>query len=184
MRSGGVPLGELFAFLSGLYFRGKLTYASVFADPPPGSPAMFIITPCYGLKEPIWQVTGEDMIRFATAEIHQDREGYAEPFQKDAERLARFIRSDTEIVLLGSIATRKYLDILLASFGPRLHFPEAFIGRGDMSRGGLLLRSAASRQELRYVAAEGALLHGKRPPKLTPAKPAKAREVRKQKGKV
>ena len=32
----GAPLGEIFAFMSGLYFRGKLAYANAFARPPAG----------------------------------------------------------------------------------------------------------------------------------------------------
>src|SRR5687768_13679254 len=34
----GVAIGEAFAFISGLYFKGKLTYALAFARPPePGA---------------------------------------------------------------------------------------------------------------------------------------------------
>ena len=47
-------------------------------------------------------------------------------------------------------------------------FPEAFIGRGDMSRGGLLLRCVRAREELTYVPVVGAVRHGPRPPKLAP----------------
>ena len=54
-------------------------------------------------------------------------------------------------MLLGSIASDKYLDVLAPALGGRLHYPPAFIGRGDMSRGGLLLRSAASGVELDYA---------------------------------
>src|SRR5258705_137811 len=70
------------------------------------------------------------------------------------------------VVLLGSIATGKYVDCLLEVFGPRLVFPAAFVGRGDMSRGGLLLRAARSGKELAYTPIAGATLHGPRPPKL------------------
>src|SRR5438552_9901901 len=33
LRASGATLGEVFSFLSGLYFRGKLTYARAFARP-------------------------------------------------------------------------------------------------------------------------------------------------------
>src|SRR5438093_629722 len=36
----GVPLGDVFSFLSGLYFRGKLAYATRF-----GEDAVWVITP-------------------------------------------------------------------------------------------------------------------------------------------
>jgi len=38
-----------------------------------------------------------------------------------------------------------YVGALAAAFGDRLRFPVEFVGRGDMSRGGLLLRSGAVR---------------------------------------
>ena len=31
---GGAALGEVFSFMSGLYFRGKLAYARTFPAPP------------------------------------------------------------------------------------------------------------------------------------------------------
>ena len=74
----------------------------------------------------------------------------------------------SEVILLGSIATGKYVDVLLANFGQRLRFPADFVGRGDMSRGGLMLRCAADRQELSYLPVAGAIVNGKRPPKLAP----------------
>lgn len=45
----GAPLGEVFAFLSALYFRGKLTYARAFARPTRGVPGVLVITPGEGL---------------------------------------------------------------------------------------------------------------------------------------
>ena len=53
LRSGGVPIGELFAFLSGLYFRGKLAYARAFARAPRGAPGLLVITPTRGLVDPV-----------------------------------------------------------------------------------------------------------------------------------
>jgi hypothetical protein len=73
-------------------------------------------------------------------------------------------------VLLGSIASGKYADVLLEVFGTRLKFPVSFVGRGDMSRGGLMLRCVAAGQELEYVPVAGAVRHGPRPPRLTPSR--------------
>ncbi len=78
-----------------------------------------------------------------------------------AERLP-----DAEVVLLGSIASDKYVDLLLDVFDDRLLFPVDFVGRGDMSRGGLLLRSARSGTELSYGPVRGAVRRGPRPPRL------------------
>jgi hypothetical protein len=72
-------------------------------------------------------------------------------------------------VLLGSIATGKYVEPLLECFGERLLFPEDFIGRGDMSRGGLLLRAVANDSQLTYrPIAAATTLKGTRPAKLLP----------------
>lgn len=164
----GVPLGELFTFLSGLYFRGKIAYAEAFADPPPSCPGVLVITPSRGLLLPETPVSARDLKAFAATEIGKDVEAYTRPLSRDARRLARRAGPGTEIVLLGSIATDKYLHVLLQCFGPRLRFPRDFIARGDMSRGGLLLRRAVDREELEYIPAQGAVVHGKKPPKLTP----------------
>ncbi len=51
-------------------------------------------------------------------------------------------------MLLGSVATGKYVDPLTEALGDRLRFPGDFVGRGDMSRGGLLLRCVREGREL------------------------------------
>ena len=48
----GAPLGEVFTFLSGLYFRGKLAYGRRFERPPAGVPGTVVITPSEGLVSP------------------------------------------------------------------------------------------------------------------------------------
>jgi hypothetical protein len=71
------------------------------------------------------------------------------------------------VILLGSIATGKYVDVLLQHFATKLFYPLEFVGRGDMSRGGLLLRSVSAGSELSYAEIKaGEKLTGKRPPKL------------------
>ncbi len=182
LRGEGVPLGELFTFLSGLYFRGKLAYASVFACPPESCPGIFVITPCRGLLAPGALITAADLRRFGSTEIGEEVAAYMEPFSMDVRHLAKSVESDTEVILLGSIATHKYLKVLLKWFGSRLKFPREFVGRGDMSRGGLLLRSAHDRLELEYISVEGAVLHGKKPPKMTPRRYPKADSPKNKKG--
>ncbi|HEY6050014.1 MAG TPA: hypothetical protein VIZ58_02120 [Thermoanaerobaculia bacterium] len=163
---GGAALGEVFSFLSGLYFRGKLTYARAFAAPPPGAPGVLVITPNEGLLPADEIVTIERLRRFARVSIDVSEPRYRRPLKRHARDLSRAIPPETEVVLLGSIATGKYVDILAAAFGERLRFPGDFVGRGDMSRGGLLLRSAREGRELAYRPLAGGSLHGKRPPKL------------------
>jgi hypothetical protein len=84
-------------------------------------------------------------------EVDARQKNYRKPLERDARELHERIEHDTQVVLLGSIASGKYVDILLPVFGQRLKFPEAFAGLGDMSRGGLLLRAARAQRELEYV---------------------------------
>jgi hypothetical protein len=63
-REPGAALGEVFSFLSGLYFRGKLTYARMFENPPRRQASgIHIITPTDGLASPGLMVTLKDLER-------------------------------------------------------------------------------------------------------------------------
>jgi hypothetical protein len=166
LRSGGAPLGDVYSFISGLYFRGKMAYSSAFAAPPEGVPSAVVITPGAGLIPPETIVNVETIRLLAAIDIHVDEPRYRSPLERDARMLAQAAGNDCEFVLLGSIATAKYMDPLVDCFGDRLVFPSDFVGRGDMSRGGLMLRCARSGEELEYVPAKGAIRHGQRPPKL------------------
>jgi hypothetical protein len=166
LRSTGISLGEAFSFLSGLYFRGKLTYAGRFARPPKGQAGVHVITTDRGLLLPDTAIRSGDLRAFGTVDIRADSPVYRTPLERDLSRLER--DQDLEIVLLGSVATGKYVDVLLEVIGERLLFPVEFVGRGDMSRGALLLRAAEAGQELRYEPVAGAVRRGPRPPRLVP----------------
>lgn len=178
LRESGVPIGELFSFISGLYFRGKLAYARTFSAPPSGMPGCFVITSNAGLLAPETAVTLELLREFAAGDINEADQRYRAPLDRDCGLLARKLSEDCEIVLLGSIATAKYVEPLLAMFRERLLFPAEFIGRGDMSRGGLMLRAVEAGQELTYVQVANAIRHGQRPPKLTPIRKGKNIDVK------
>jgi hypothetical protein len=168
LRDKGASVAEVFTFLSGLYFRGKIAYADAFAQPPRGMPGVLVITPTRGLIDARTRIRLDDLREFAAVDIHEDDPRYRLPIERDARRLALKLSTESEVIFLGSIATGKYVDVLLANFGQRLRFPADFVGRGDMSRGGLMLRCATDRQELSYLPVAGAIVNGKRPPKLAP----------------
>jgi len=171
LRDGGVSLGESFSFISGLYFRGKLAYARAFAQPPPraeGARGAMVITACGGLLPPETLVTREDLRNISSAAVSLSDARYRVPLERDACLLADAIGPRCEVVLLGSVATPKYVEPLLKIFGERLLFPAEFAGRGDMSRGGLMLRCVHSGVQLNYVPLATANRHGARPPKLSP----------------
>ena len=148
----GAPLGDVFSFLSGLYFRGKLAYAREFQNPPPRrAPGIQIITPTDGLYSPGSLVTLKDLERFAGVPIDAEESRYRYPLERDATKIAERIGPQCQVVLLGSVATGKYVDVLSPIFGTRLVFPEEFIGHGDMARGAMLLQRAAAGVELTYI---------------------------------
>ena len=157
----GLPLGDVFAFASGLYFRGKITYARHFTNEAEGG-LIRVITTNAGLVDPSFRLTPESLRAFGEVNIDAEDPRYHEPLRRDAKALARKLGKDGRAVLLGSIATAKYRDVLLECFGERLVFPGDFVGRGDMSRGGLLLRAARAGVELPYISVAGAVLKGKR----------------------
>ena len=139
--STGLSLGEIFSFASGLYFRGKLTYATRFADAEHRE-LIRVITTNRGLRDPTEHITPADLRAFGDVDISSADPRYLEPIRRDAHELAKKLNPAGHAILLGSIATTKYRDVLLEVFGERLVFPKDFVGRGDMSRGGLLLRCA------------------------------------------
>jgi hypothetical protein len=170
LRDGdGATIAEVFTFLSGLYFRGKIAYANTFGQADvDSSSAVLVITPTRGLLPPGTRIGLNDLREFAEVDVDLGDPRYRKPLERDARRLAKTLTPKCEVILLGSIASNKYVEVLLTHFGDQLRFPADFVGRGDMSRGGLLLRCAADRQELNYISVRGAVLHGARPPKLEP----------------
>jgi hypothetical protein len=168
----GAPLGELSSFVSGLYFRGKKTYAEFFGKPPRGLPSALLISPCEGLRFLHERLTIERMRAWSQVPIDERNPRFTRPLVEHAVALKEAHGKSTRFVLLGSIATDKYVRPLLEVFGSSLLFPPAFVGRGDMSRGGLLLRAVRLRNELEYAPIERAARHGARPPRLP--KPGRA----------
>jgi hypothetical protein len=166
-RQQGLPLADIFTFASGLYFRGKITYARRFAA---DNELIRVITTNAGLLDPLTHFTPEGLRAFGEVDIHADNPAYHKPLRRDARTLARKLAKDGVAILLGSIATAKYRDVLLEAFGERLVFPSDFVGRGDMSRGGLLLRAARHGVELPYVSVLGAVYKGKRAPRIADMK--------------
>jgi hypothetical protein len=146
---GGVTLGEAFSFVSGLYFRGKLAYAVRFGRAPAGVAGAQVITTNRGLVPAETPIGLDDLREFGAVDIRADDPRYRGPVDRDLARLAG--EPGLEIVLLGSVATGKYVDVLLEALGDRLVFPADFLGRGDMSRGALLLRAVREGRELEYA---------------------------------
>jgi hypothetical protein len=149
----GVMIGEAFAFMSALYFRGKIGYALHFAEPSPalGGFGVYVIAPGFGLVPPDWKLTPERMKTMSRTPVDVKVRAYRKPLETESKAIAGQLDEDAQVILLGSVATGKYVDVLLPIFGPRLRFPAAFAGLGDMSRGGLMLRAVREKKELEYT---------------------------------
>jgi hypothetical protein len=166
LQNGAATLGETFAFISGLYFRGKLSYAQAFAAPPGGVSGAFVITATRGLIPPETPMTVEELQQIASVPIDIADPRYRLPLERDCLVLNEIAGPNCDFVLLGSVATLKYLEPMFSVFEHRLLFPQEFIGRGDMSRGGLMLRCVSAGLPLTHVPLGKLTRHGPRPPKL------------------
>ena len=149
----GVPIADAFEFMSSLYFRGKIAYARRFAVPSPiiGGDGIFVITSGFGLVPQDWALTEERVKRMQKIDVDVSTRSYTKPLREHAQLLARALEDDAQVVLLGSVATGKYVDVLRPILGDKLRFPALFAGLGDMSRGGLMLRAAREGRELAYT---------------------------------
>ena len=157
LRMSGLALGEAFSFMSPLYFRGKLLYASTFANAPEGVPSSLVITPSRGLLNPETVVGREELAEICDEPVHMENPKYRDPLERDLASLSETLGSRVRVVLLGSIATPKYLPILREKLGERLVVPRRFVGLGNMSRGALLLRCSREGCELEYIPAAQAI---------------------------
>lgn len=151
LRNGVATLAEVYSFISGLYFRGKVAYSTAFGAPPPGIESAVIIAPGYGLLSPQTLMTPDRVREIGTIPVDEKHPPFREPLVAAAHELLKRTSDECQFVLLGSIATNKYTEPLLQVLGERLFFPQEFLGRGDMSRGSLMLRSAREGRELPYV---------------------------------
>jgi hypothetical protein len=147
----GAPLGEVYTFMSALYFRGKLSYARAFARPPASGQGVFIITPTAGLLPHDAMIRISRLRAFSRVPISLKNRSYRDSLLRAVKKLADELGDECEVILLGSIATGKYVDILAGVLRERLRVPVEFVGRGDLSRGALLLRCVKDNRELDYV---------------------------------
>src|SRR4051794_31651516 len=79
----GATIADVFSFLSGLYFRGKVAYARRFA---PG--ASYVITSSRGLMPIDTHVTIEDLVAMKKVPIDCDEKRYRRPIERDLKRIA------------------------------------------------------------------------------------------------
>ncbi len=150
LRGAGAPLAEVFTFVSGLYFRGKVTYARRFGKSSDGSPASFVMTAGGGLCQLNETVTLARLEGWQKVTVSERNPHFTAPLQRHAAELLDRHDPQTQFVLLGSVASNKYVAPLREVLGERLLFPELFAGLGDMARGALLLRAVEDGRELAY----------------------------------
>jgi hypothetical protein len=166
LRGPGAALGDVFSFVSSLYFRGKAAYAAAFGRPPDGGVAGLVISPAEGLLSVDEVVTTARLRAWGEVPVEASNAAFTRPLVRDAAALERAFGATTRFVLLGSVASDKYVRPLTRVFGDHLLFPPAFVGRGDMSRGSMMLRAVRERRELPYHPVEGAVRSGARAARL------------------
>lgn len=166
--SGGMPVGELFTCISSLYFRAKLAYARQFAAPPLRCPEVMVIVPGFGLLGPDVCVSLQELEVMARTSVDPKDPGYMKPLTRDLAALRTKASRADRFVLLGSVATDKYVAPLVSILQQQCYIPKSFVGRGSMSRGGLMLRAIDVGRELEYVRVATAVRRGARPPRLGP----------------
>jgi hypothetical protein len=147
----GAVLADVFSFVSGLYFRGKASYARTFARARGGLPAAYVLTAGGGICQLDERVTLTRMRRWQTVKVSEKNPHFTAPLMRHASELRDAHGGDARFVLLGSVASKKYVEPLLDVLGEQLLYPKDFAGLGDMSRGSLLLRAVREGRELVYV---------------------------------
>ena len=145
----GATLSDTFCFVSGLYFRGKASYARRFGSAPSGQ-SVLVMTPGGGLCALDEMLTKPRLEAWQRVGVSEGNLHFTAPLQRHASELLDASDPSARFVLLGSVATKKYVVPLLEVFGERLLYPRRFAGLGDMARGSLLLRAVAEGQELDY----------------------------------
>jgi hypothetical protein len=161
LREEGVPLGDVFSFLSGLYFRGKLEYARAFACVPTDeAEGVYIITMTDGLVSPNARISVQDLERYA--QCGEGAASAATALESTARALLHRMGSEGDIVLLGSVGTGKYTDLLAPIFGERLLFPRDVLHIGQLARGALFLTRAREQRELEYIPVAEIMRAGRR----------------------
>ncbi len=119
----GASIADVFTFLSGLYFRGKIAYANVFAHVDNGLCGALVITPTRGLVDAQTHITLDDLREFAEVDIDEADPRYRKPLERDAKKLAKKLSSQCSAILLGSIATGKYVEFCSRIFRSVSAFP-------------------------------------------------------------
>ncbi len=174
LAAGTLTLGEAFSFMSGLYFRGKLGYAQAFGRHE--TPAL-VITPTRGLLPPETLVTPASAARVRDVDVDADDRPLSRGRSIAACGRSRDrCRPRRASSCWAALRPASTLTCSTRTFGERLHFPSDFVGRGDMSRGGLMLRCVAPGPSSTYtvVSSRGAA------PRHAPAEAATASRDRDQ----
>ncbi len=124
LRQSGVRLGDVYQHISSLYFRGKLSTHQVSAIPLSRLRACRYITGT-GLMLPETLIRFDEFRQLSAISIDASNERYRQSLIADLMRLREMAGVHVDIILLGSIATSKYVDPIANVFGERVLVPRA-----------------------------------------------------------
>src|SRR5262245_20495587 len=98
LRESGAPIGAVFSFLSGLYFRGKLAYGRAFARSGSAPHGVLVITPGRGLVTPDCVVTLAELREIAEIGVAAEERRFRQPLERDTSALDTALASDDQVV--------------------------------------------------------------------------------------
>src|SRR5207237_3674928 len=84
LRRGEATIGEIYTFISGLYFRGKVAYAGAFASPPDRVPPALTIVPGVGLLPLATPINERQLRSIGDVSIDRDPHTFRDALLRDA----------------------------------------------------------------------------------------------------
>ena len=127
IRREGAPLGELFSFISSLYFRGKLAYAEAFSHSATGFPGTLVITTSRGLLPPDTVITLDDLLEMSAVPIDPGDHSISGPPLPGCAWASSRSTGWFSGVLLGSIANGNMVRCS-RNFRGKSHVPSTICG--------------------------------------------------------
>jgi hypothetical protein len=107
LREGVATIGEVYSFISGLYFRGKMMYAEAFRAAPAGVPAVLVMVPGAGLVPPETIIDAGQLRAIAGISVAEDNPEFRDPCDDSRQIAGRARRKGLRLRVAGQCSERK-----------------------------------------------------------------------------
>ena len=121
LRAGAATLGEVYSFISGLYFRGKVAYSDAFGSAPQDLPPAVVIVQGLGLLPLQTLMTAEKLTAAGAVSIERDHIAYRTALLRDAKAVKSASGASCQFVLLGMTAQYDLISALSHHLVNALH---------------------------------------------------------------